>query len=316
MKTLAILLAALFLAILSGSGCSPNATVGRSDTSPKPRKDSTEQTIYKPSGPQDDSFGGSGHGGSTEPATQRTEPATQRDTRPTEPAIKPDTRPTVLDKPPPGVKRISLGDHIWFETQGEQRRVLVETRVCRPEYALEFLLTRPNKAYESLLVTEAHASNIHRALVAAKAEPGTTTKFEADGVKPATGTVIRISLEYRDKGKLVKVPAQSWVRNAQTKKEDNLLEWVFAGSHFAPDPNDTTQERYSADDDGHYIDVLNSPTAMIDLTRKTPRGLENRLFEPFAERIPPEDTAVTVILEPVVEKKKGDTAKEKKGTEK
>ena len=263
----------LLVAALGSAGCTSHATTSRSGS------------------------GTSGGDRSTSPATERTDSAKTSDVQDIDP-----------DKLPPDVKRSKLREHIWFETQGDARRVRIEAKVCRPDYGLEFLLTRPNKGYESLLATEADARDIHLALVAAKATPGHPARFEENGVKPPTGTPIRISLEYRDKGKLIRVPAQKWIRNAQTKKEDNP-QWVFAGSRFLPDPNDTTQDRYAASDDGAYICVINLPTAMIDLTANSPRGLENRAYEPFTERIPPADTPVVVILEPIVAKVKDDTEK-------
>src|SRR5262249_26462360 len=149
---------------LGGSGCSSNGTLERADGSHNGRERSTNR------------------------GTERTQSG-----------IAPDVQEVVPEKLPPDVKRASLGEHVWLETQGDQRRVRVEAQVCQPAYSLEFFLTRPEFTYESLLVTKAKAKNIHAALIAAHAETGSPIRFGQDTFHPPTGTPIRISLEYRDK---------------------------------------------------------------------------------------------------------------------
>jgi hypothetical protein len=198
----------------------------------------------------------------------------------------------------PRPERKELAKNIILETQGDQRRVLLQAEVCLREGQLEGLLCKKfTKEHEYILRVDADAALIHAALLAARAEPGSPVKFQPRYV-PASGSTIKISLQYEDKGKLVTVPAQKWIRNARTNKpleED----WVFGGSVFVPDPEDQKKPPIYLANHGDVICVCNMETAMLDLPVRSPKSLQQRAFVADTERIPPLDTKVTVILEPV-----------------
>src|SRR5262249_42063382 len=83
----------------------------------------------------------------------------------------------VPDKPE--AKRTQLARNVFLEVQGEQRRVIVQATVCLREGQLEGLLCRKNtKEHEYILAADADARQIHLALVAAKAKPGTPVQFD------------------------------------------------------------------------------------------------------------------------------------------
>ena len=200
-----------------------------------------------------------------------------------------------------------LGPHVYFERipEGDRRRVYVEAAVClrEGEYGLEFLLCRKDtKEHESVLHTEADARVIHLGLEATGAKPGSPVKFDPEFKSP-TGTPIKITARYLDKGKVITRAAQDWVRNTKTKKA--LAEnWVFAGSEFFTDPEDPKKKPiYLATAEGSYVSVANVPTAMLDLPINSPKQLEGREFAPFTEHIPPVETKVVLVLEPVLKKK-------------
>jgi len=201
------------------------------------------------------------------------------------------------------VKRVTLGKNVVLEIQGDQRRVLVQAEVCFREGPLELFLCRRNtKEHESVVSADIDARQVHLALIAAGAKEGSPVKFEPK-YQPATGSTIKITLEYEQDGKTVRVPAQSWVRDAKTRKE---LEhpWVFGGSQLFDHPDDPKEKIYAANSGGDVICVSNFPDAMLDLPINSPKEWEaGRLFEAFTERIPPLGTKVTVILEPVPDKK-------------
>jgi hypothetical protein len=102
--------------------------------------------------------------------------------------------------------------------------------------------------------------------------------------------------------KLVTVPARSWVKNMNTGKELDT-DWVFAGSRLVDNPLDPGKKRYLAND-GDLICVSNFETALLDLPIKSPKDNADLVFVAFTERIPPLETKVVVILEPVLEAKK------------
>jgi hypothetical protein len=201
------------------------------------------------------------------------------------------------------VKRAELGKHIVLETQGGQRRVRVQAVVCLREGVLEQLLCRKNtKEHEAILAADIDARQLHLALLAAGAKAGSPVKYEPK-YTPASGTTIKVTLEYQKDGKTVSVPGQDWVRDSKTRKT-MPYPWVFAGSVLYPNPDDPKQPPFYAANDGDVICVSNFPDAMLDLPVNSPKDWDaGRLFEAFTERIPPLQTAVSVILEPAVEKK-------------
>lgn len=202
--------------------------------------------------------------------------------------------PAPLPKP----ERKELAKNIILETQGDQRRVLLQSTVCLREGQLEGLLCKKfSKEHEYILTVDADAALIHAALLAARATPGTPVKFQPRYV-PASGTTIKITLQYEDKGKLVTVPAQDWIRNAKTRKPLDE-HWVFGGSLFFKDPDDKDKPPIYLANHGDVICVCNMESAMLDLPVRSPKTLQERTFEAATDRIPPLDTKVTIILEPL-----------------
>jgi hypothetical protein len=213
----------------------------------------------------------------------------------------------VFKEPPTqdGWKRSKpLGENIWLETKGDERRVLVGSVVCLREgnFGLECLLCkRGTKEHESILVTTADAKVIHAALEVAKMKAGSPVQYEPKFVAPS-GDKVKVTLLFEKKGKWVSLPAQKMIRHAKTKK-DLEFDWVFAGSRLYKNPDDSNGVPiYLANNDGAYISISNVMTAMLDLPVDSPKSLENRIYEPNTPNIPPLDTSVTIILEPAAKK--------------
>lgn len=208
------------------------------------------------------------------------------------PAPPPEAKPAPVD-----AKRAPLGKNVWLEVQGEQRRVLIDATVSLREGLLEQFLCRKNtKEHEAILAADIDARDVHKALLVAGAKPGSPAKFDPK-FEPPTGTTIRVFIEYEVNGKLVRVPARTWVRNLQTKKELDT-DWVFAGSRLVP--QEEGKPPYYMANGGDVICVSNFPDAMLDLPISSSKDNDTLAFEAFAERIPQLETKVTVILEPVV----------------
>lgn len=209
---------------------------------------------------------------------------------------------TTNPKEPEG-KKVKIGKNVILQIlPGDKRRVLINAEVCRREDQLEQLLCRKlTKEHEAILAADVDARHIHAALLAAKAKPGSPVQFRP--YKAASGTKIKVLLRYKDKnGDEVTVPAQKWIRNFQTKK-DMAYDWVFAGSKLFP-PAEMGQEPYYAANDGDVICVSNFDTAMLDLPVNLSNENAQLVFEANTARIPPLNTPVLVILEPVPEAKK------------
>jgi hypothetical protein len=203
----------------------------------------------------------------------------------------------------PQVKKAEVGKNVFLEVEGDKRRVIVNAYVCLRQGVLEQLLTRKlMKEHEAILAADVDARIIHAALQAAGAEPGKPVQYRPKFMPPS-GTVIKVSLEYKNKeGKVVRVPAQQWIRNIKTKK-DLEHDWVFAGSALFEDPDKKSPPYYLAND-GDVICVSNFDTAMLDLPIDSSKDNDALNFEAQTDRIPPLHTRVQIILEPVVAKKK------------
>jgi hypothetical protein len=201
----------------------------------------------------------------------------------------------------PETKRTAIGNNLFLEVQGDKRRVIVVAYVVLREGQLEGLMCRTNtKEHEYILATDVDARTIHAALLAANAKPGSTVQFAPKYV-PASGSLMKVSLQYKTGGKLVTVPAQDWIRDVNANKV-MAQDWVFAGSRFVPDPEDEKKQVYLANH-GDVICVCNMESAMLDLPVRSPRAIDHRVYEAFTSRIPPKDTKVEVILEVVPDKK-------------
>jgi hypothetical protein len=203
----------------------------------------------------------------------------------------------------PEARRKELAKNIFFEVQGDVRRVILKAEVClREGPQLEGLLCRKmTKEHEYILHVDADARQVHTALMAAGARPGSPVKFEPR-YAPATGSTIKITLQYQKDGKLVRVPAQDWILDGKHNKalQDD---WVFGGSILIPDPDDPKKPPLYLANHGDMVCVCNMESAMLDLPVRSPKKFEDRVFKPFTERIPPLDTPVDVIMEAVPDRK-------------
>jgi hypothetical protein len=204
--------------------------------------------------------------------------------------------------PEPKANRKELAKNIFLEVQGETRRVIVKSSVCLREGQLEGLLCRKmTKEHEYILAADIDATLLHAALLAAGGKVGHPVQYEPK-YAPATGSVIKITLQYQKDGKLVRVPAQQWLRSGKDGNKVLDQDWVFGGSIFV-EPEEKGQPKIYLANQGDVVCVCNMEDAMLDLPVRSPTKLEDRIFTAFTDRIPPMDTAVEVIFEPVPEKK-------------
>src|SRR5436190_2716952 len=88
-----------------------------------------------------------------------------------------DPEPRAARAPVP-VKKVELAPNVFLEVQGENRRVLLSATVCLQKGALELFLTRKEtKEHEAVVTVDTDAREIHKALLLARAQPGSPVKF-------------------------------------------------------------------------------------------------------------------------------------------
>lgn len=196
---------------------------------------------------------------------------------------------------PPGATRLSQQSSLWIDLRG--KRVFVDGYVAQREAYLEmFACPAETKEHESIVGVIAQSSEVHAALLAVGATPGTPVRWDTEYV-PATGQPIRVWVMWHDEqGKFHSTDARQWVRHVGT--EDSLeLDWVFVGSSIWRDPSDG-REYYQANG-GEMICVSNFSTAMMDLPVQSSDQNNALLFDAFTDRIPPVGTPVRLVLVPL-----------------
>ncbi len=198
---------------------------------------------------------------------------------------------------------------VWYPSiEGGPRRVVVTATVCLRQGFLEQLLSRTQseKQHESILTAEFDAFHVHTGLLATGAKPGKPVQFLNDKGKedfrPPSGDKIKVTVQYEDRGKLVEAPAQRWIRASKSKKPLEH-DWLFAGSRFYLDPEGKRPPYYGANE-GRVICVANFTNALLDLEARVREGNpeEGLEYEANTPAIPPKETPVRVILEPLPKK--------------
>lgn len=195
---------------------------------------------------------------------------------------------------PIGAKRLAKLN-LWVDQK--KQRVYFDGYVAMRSGPLEMLACPAgSKEHESVIATLPKSSEVHAALLAVGAKPGTPVAFLPKFV-PATGQRIRVWVCYRDNaGKFQVVDARRWIRKGAADK--HLEEdWVFGGSSFWKDPRNNT-EHYQANG-GDMICVSNFSTAMMDLPIASSAEASRLLYEPFTSRIPERGVPVRVVLAPI-----------------
>jgi hypothetical protein len=204
----------------------------------------------------------------------------------------------------PEAKKTLLGPDVFLEVSGKRRRVLISSEVCLQRGVLElFLCRKDSKEHESIVHADVDARDIHKALLAAGAEPGSPVTYTPK-FAPPHGTTIKVGVEYEERGKRIARPAREWIRYSRTGKELDM-DWVFAGSMLVDNPLDTTKPKIYLANGGCLICVSNFEEALLDLPINSSKDNADLSFETFSERIPPVGTKVVVTLEPVAPEKKG-----------
>jgi hypothetical protein len=285
--------------LLGVAGCQPAAPVPAAKAKVEtPTASATAKPAMKPtavSEPDDLPVGdlSKNKKPATSPAKSEAKPATETKEEPAEEEKPRDLGPPLVDEPG-DLRKLDPVSPVWIDVKHHQ--VVFQGEVCQANYPLEFLVTYPERGYESVMVVKVKPSVVHAGLVALGAEPGHPVRFQPK-YEPATGTPIEIRVRWKDKiGRRQEGLARDWVRQIKTKKALDI-DWVFGGSGLWK--NETTgKQEYQADLSGDFISVLNLPSATLDLPLKSEGAIENRSFEGYVERLPPAGTPVTLLLSP------------------
>ncbi len=178
------------------------------------------------------------------PTTNKTATSARQVAQDVEDAVKKphDLGPPLVDDPG-DLKQLYPKTPVWIDKK--HKWVVLQGEVCSVGYPLEFFVSYPTKAYESVVAVNVNkpvAWIVHTGLVAVGAEPGHPAQSDQSVTppkfSPPTGTEIAIEVRWKDKrGKVQSADARQWVRNIKTKKALDT-NWVFAGSVFVNEPGE------------------------------------------------------------------------------
>lgn len=111
--------------------------------------------------------------------------------------------------------------------------------------AVEYLFCGPNgKEYESIIVVQASAMDIYKAVEKLGIKPGTPPNYdyEKEETIPPTGTTFLISVEWEVDGKMKKVRGEELIVNVKTKKPMAPVAWIYSGSRVVADLDSDDEE--------------------------------------------------------------------------
>ena len=165
--------------------------------------------------------------------------------------------------------------------------------------AVEYLLCGPGgKEYESIIVVNSSAQEVHDAILKLGIERGTPPMYneEKDEMIGATGTSALIFVEWGANGETKRVRGEDLLHDTRTQKPMKHVAWVFSGSREIPDLD-------SEDEDamipqafvGNDIVALNyiDGSALF----QCPIPSEESLYKKNAKVLPPLGTSVKVTIE-------------------
>lgn len=184
-------------------------------------------------------------------------------------------------------------NQIWINH--EDKQVMVRGRICLQEGPLEmFACPGSTKAHESVIASEAKASEIHACLEALGFPPGKPVQWDPK-YTPAEGPLVKILVGWQDGNKFVQVNAREMVKVSGTGKPLEK-DWVFGGSQIYHD-NVSGEKIYYADS-GEMVCLSNFSTAMLDVQLESSDAADGLLFEANKEKIPLPNTKVYMVFVP------------------
>jgi hypothetical protein len=193
-------------------------------------------------------------------------------------------------EPPADCKPLHPKNRIWINR--DEQFVVMDGYIVQRDVQLElFACPAGSKEHEAIVAVIARAQSVHAGLLAIGAKPGSPASF--DPFKPASGTTIRVYALWLDAdGKPKATLAQNWIRRIDTKKA-MTWDWVFAGSQMYKDEEGKT---HYLGDSGELISVSNFTTSTMDVAVRSDQANSALMFEGFADRIPPRNTPVRLVL--------------------
>ena len=167
--------------------------------------------------------------------------------------------------------------------------------------AVEYLICgHDGKEYESIIVVDATAKDIHGALDKLGVKPGTPPGYdmETEEPTPPKGTTVVISVEWEDGNKTRKVRAEDLLFNVKTQKSMKHVAWIYSGSRIVPDLDSDDEDAmlpqaFMSND----IVALNHLDGSALFQNPLPEAAEGNLYKKNDDLLPPLGTPVKLTIE-------------------
>lgn len=167
--------------------------------------------------------------------------------------------------------------------------------------AVEFLMCGPaGKEYESIMVVDATAKEIHKAMTKLDVKPGNPVDLDldTDELLPAKGPTVIISVEWEEDEKTKKVRAEDLLHNVKTNESMKHVAWIYTGSRMMLD--------LEIEDEDVYIPHAFNTNDIVSLSLSDPSTLfvnpllessEENLYKKNDKLLPALGTPVKITIE-------------------
>ncbi len=178
----------------------------------------------------------------------------------------------------------------------QARAVEVDGTVVLRDGMLELFACLPQtREHESVIRLAGRARDIYQALGLLGVEPGHPPRWDpvAEQVIPAAGPRLLLEVRYPQGGELRTREIHEWLWNGRDDRPAPPVQWVYSGSILADDGS------LAADAEGTVVCVVDFDAALIAMPQSYSADNAALWLRPWAERIPPEGTAVVLIIRPL-----------------
>ncbi len=184
----------------------------------------------------------------------------------------------------------------------KSREIRFSATVNMTEGLLEYLIVHENgKVHESLLTTKISPLNLNVAFTLLKypasrelyaedtPEGGKVVKAPEISEEVRSGARVGIAVEWKQDGKVRRIPINEWIQHGITTKSMDAGPWVYGAS-------ESFEGKYIPEVSGDIAAIFLSNAAILNYPGED--NGNDEVWTPFPKRVPEEGTAVTVIITP------------------
>ena len=175
------------------------------------------------------------------------------------------------------------------------REITIPGRVNMNDGPIEYFAVTPGgKTHESVLVLDVQPLHLQLALLLFGLDYGHNLSFQGDSAMPM-GDRVKIEVSWTDlKGKQVRRPASTLIKDLQANKSMGPTDWVFTGSVM-------NQGNFMADMDGSIIAVYNDPVAILN--NPLEGRVDDTVYGSNKDTVPQPGTKITMIVKALQKQK-------------